>query len=354
MFSKPADMFDRDEEWTALTRFVADDRPGARLGVVSGRRRQGKTFLLDALCGASGGFFFEADAGHRRRSRCGGIGEFDRIDLHWRRRFRSRPADWHEVLDAPALGSAIDQPVTCGDRRVPLLWSWGESVAALGDPGHRSGRAAPERDALPYPAAAVRVRDVVHGRAAGPVPPRCAGLRVWRWWPRLLDFQRRPPGSGRSSDPAAGGPVVLGRGRHPRLPGRRGGRAGTEVGRGSARGWPTTCSAGRARCSGRRGTCWRKSPIYVTVPLPRGARGGRGGNATRGGIAGYLERKATESPIAVRPRGRGLLTRESGRLPTGPEDLPDLRTARRVLSRDHAAGMEPPGKTRAGRAGLAG
>jgi len=50
MFSKPADMFDRDEEWAALCRFAADDRPGATLGVVSGRRRQGKTFLLDALC----------------------------------------------------------------------------------------------------------------------------------------------------------------------------------------------------------------------------------------------------------------------------------------------------------------
>jgi len=60
MFSKPADMFDRDEEWAALCRFAADDRPGATLGVVSGRRRQGKTFLLDALCKANDGFFFEA------------------------------------------------------------------------------------------------------------------------------------------------------------------------------------------------------------------------------------------------------------------------------------------------------
>ena len=60
MFVKPPDMFDRDEEWAALSKFVADDRPGATLGVVSGRRRQGKTFLLDALCKAGDGFFFEA------------------------------------------------------------------------------------------------------------------------------------------------------------------------------------------------------------------------------------------------------------------------------------------------------
>ncbi len=57
---KPADMFDRDHEWGALTRFVSDEQPGATLGVVSGRRRQGKTFLLEAVCRAAGGFYFGA------------------------------------------------------------------------------------------------------------------------------------------------------------------------------------------------------------------------------------------------------------------------------------------------------
>ena len=78
-FVKPADMFDRDEEWAALSRFVADDRAGATLGVISGRRRQGKTFLLDALCQASDGFFFEATEATDAESlrRIGGlIGEF--------------------------------------------------------------------------------------------------------------------------------------------------------------------------------------------------------------------------------------------------------------------------------------
>ncbi|MER5778186.1 hypothetical protein ABT144_28610 [Streptomyces sp. NPDC002039] len=41
-------MFDRNDEWSALTRFITDPQPGATLGVVYGRRRQGKTFLLDA------------------------------------------------------------------------------------------------------------------------------------------------------------------------------------------------------------------------------------------------------------------------------------------------------------------
>jgi AAA+ ATPase superfamily predicted ATPase len=57
---KPAEIFDRDFEWSALDRFIADEQPGATLGVVSGRRRQGKTYLLEAVCEAAGGFYFGA------------------------------------------------------------------------------------------------------------------------------------------------------------------------------------------------------------------------------------------------------------------------------------------------------
>ena len=54
-------MFDRDFEWVQLSLFTSDPGPGATLGVVSGRRRQGKTFLLRALCQATGGFYFAAE-----------------------------------------------------------------------------------------------------------------------------------------------------------------------------------------------------------------------------------------------------------------------------------------------------
>lgn len=57
---KPTEMFDRDFEWAELTRFATLPGSRALLGVVSGRRRQGKTFLLDALTRASGGFMFTA------------------------------------------------------------------------------------------------------------------------------------------------------------------------------------------------------------------------------------------------------------------------------------------------------
>jgi AAA+ ATPase superfamily predicted ATPase len=58
--SKPAHLFDRDAEWAGLVSFAADTRPGATLGVVSGRRRQGKSYLLQALTAAMGGIYFPA------------------------------------------------------------------------------------------------------------------------------------------------------------------------------------------------------------------------------------------------------------------------------------------------------
>lgn len=58
--AKPPHIFDRDAEWEDLTRFVEDRRAGATLGVVTGRRRQGKTLLLYELARATGGFYFGA------------------------------------------------------------------------------------------------------------------------------------------------------------------------------------------------------------------------------------------------------------------------------------------------------
>jgi uncharacterized protein len=58
--AKPAHLFDRDSEWSGLASFVADVRPGATLGVVSGRRRQGKSYLLQALAAVAGGIYFPA------------------------------------------------------------------------------------------------------------------------------------------------------------------------------------------------------------------------------------------------------------------------------------------------------
>jgi AAA+ ATPase superfamily predicted ATPase len=55
---KPDALHDRDRPWASLSEFATSTTTGARLGVVYGRRRQGKTFLLDLLAQATGGFVF--------------------------------------------------------------------------------------------------------------------------------------------------------------------------------------------------------------------------------------------------------------------------------------------------------
>ncbi|MFM9590202.1 AAA family ATPase [Streptomyces scabiei] len=60
---KPPHVFDRGPEWEALTAFAHRRLPQAMLGVVSGRRRMGKTYLLRALVEQHGGFYFAATAG---------------------------------------------------------------------------------------------------------------------------------------------------------------------------------------------------------------------------------------------------------------------------------------------------
>lgn len=58
--TKPSRVFDRGPEWSALTAFVSRPLPHAMVGIVSGRRRMGKTYLLRALVEQCGGFYFGA------------------------------------------------------------------------------------------------------------------------------------------------------------------------------------------------------------------------------------------------------------------------------------------------------
>ncbi len=57
---KPDWIFARDAEWEHLSRFASSAPERPRLGVVSGRRRQGKTYLLQALVEQTGGLYFGA------------------------------------------------------------------------------------------------------------------------------------------------------------------------------------------------------------------------------------------------------------------------------------------------------
>ncbi|GAA4920891.1 hypothetical protein LX16_4759 [Stackebrandtia albiflava] len=70
---KPDRVIGRDHEWRVLERFMRPtDDPGLRIGIVSGRRRVGKTFLLTAVEGETGGLYHacvqdEGDLAARRR-----------------------------------------------------------------------------------------------------------------------------------------------------------------------------------------------------------------------------------------------------------------------------------------------
>ncbi len=57
---RPAALFDRATEWDDLVRFATEPTTSFRIGVVSGRRRQGKSFILDEVARQVGGFYYQA------------------------------------------------------------------------------------------------------------------------------------------------------------------------------------------------------------------------------------------------------------------------------------------------------
>ncbi|GAA2430387.1 ArsR family transcriptional regulator [Streptomyces macrosporus] len=121
---KPAVVFDRDAEWEALTAFARDPRPVPGLGIVSGRLRQGKTYLLEALTRALDGFYFGAQeaAGTESLNRLG-----DQLALHTGTPSADRPRTWEDTVDALlALGDRRPLPVVVDEfphlvRQCPSL-----------------------------------------------------------------------------------------------------------------------------------------------------------------------------------------------------------------------------------------
>lgn len=107
---KPARLFDRDREWAVLCGFVADETPGPMLGVVSGRRRQGKSSLLAALCETLDGFYFGAvEATEAESLRQIGAALAARLGLPYAPAF----TDWDQAVEALfALGE---------DRPIPIV-----------------------------------------------------------------------------------------------------------------------------------------------------------------------------------------------------------------------------------------
>jgi AAA+ ATPase superfamily predicted ATPase len=114
---KPADIFDRDREWGLLERFVEDPKQSAALGVVSGRRRQGKSFLLEAVCEQAGGFYFSAQEATEAES-LSLLGDALTRELDPVVPFR--PRNWAEVIDV-LLRMGRERPVPVVLDEFPYL-----------------------------------------------------------------------------------------------------------------------------------------------------------------------------------------------------------------------------------------
>lgn len=95
MVVKPPQIFDRDREWAGLLAFSTDASAGATLGVVSGRRRQGKSFLLQEMAQQTGGLYFAATEATEAES----LRLFaDALIAHTRHPIESPFRDWNDAI----------------------------------------------------------------------------------------------------------------------------------------------------------------------------------------------------------------------------------------------------------------
>jgi uncharacterized protein len=116
---RPDHLFDRVHEWDALAAFVGSPQPGATLGLVYGRRRQGKTYLLETLVQEAGGLYIAAldQAGSTNLDRVA-----DAYRTFTGSRAPVRFADWDEALTSLlALGEGASSPVPVVIDEFPYL-----------------------------------------------------------------------------------------------------------------------------------------------------------------------------------------------------------------------------------------
>src|SRR5256885_15228924 len=93
----PADMVGRSVEWGLLRDFAAGGRDQATLGVVWGRSRIGKSFLVSSLAQRLGGFYFEAARGSAAET-LRDLGET--LARHQRAAAPYAFAGWEDAIDA--------------------------------------------------------------------------------------------------------------------------------------------------------------------------------------------------------------------------------------------------------------
>ena len=109
MHDKPVSLYDRESEWDDLTGFVSAAEPRLRLGILYGRRRYGKSYLLRRLQESVGGLYHLALQEERRSA-------LDRFAASVSRQQPGAPPlrfdDWSAALSyaAAALGNRSAGP----------------------------------------------------------------------------------------------------------------------------------------------------------------------------------------------------------------------------------------------------
>lgn len=133
--SRPRDLFDREAEWKALARFATDPALRGALGVVYGRRRQGKSWLIERLARAAGGLYVEAFEASARQQ----LDAFARaLAAHVRAPFVPTFPDWQAAI---AAWHGADVPLVVLDEVQHLVASAPELPSLL--QGAASRRAGP-------------------------------------------------------------------------------------------------------------------------------------------------------------------------------------------------------------------
>ncbi len=106
---RPKSLYNREVEWEDLSRFALSLRPGLRLGIVYGRRRYGKSYLLRRLVEAMGGVYHLALREERRPA-------LDRFANSLSRQLQWAPPqpfrDWSDAVEqaVSVLGTRGDRP----------------------------------------------------------------------------------------------------------------------------------------------------------------------------------------------------------------------------------------------------
>src|SRR3984957_1941017 len=303
-WSKPQDMFDRDYEWGELTRFASNSAPRATLGIVSGRRRQGKTFLLDALTVQANGFMFtaaettEADSLHQ-------FGEALAAYLEDPVPFRF--ANWDEAITR-LMRIAADGPTPVVIDEFPFLAKATPALPSLIqralDPSAQR-RNTPVRlllcgSALPFMGKLLAGNAPLRGRAGLELVVPTLDFRLAREFWGITDLRTAV-----LTNAIVGG-----------TPAYRREFAQDDVPAGADDFDPWVCrtvlNPGRPLFREARYILAEEPDIHDTALYHAVLAAIAEGDTTRGGIAGYLERKSTDlaHPLGVL-HDAGLITHET-------------------------------------------